>query len=101
MKGNEKMTKNEMIKKIQEAVEIEIPMKDIDAILKAQEQVVREAVLANDEVTIPGIGKVKTKVVPEKTGTVMMGANKGSQWVKPEHKEATIKIASSLKKIFE
>lgn len=95
------MNKVEFLRAIQEKVNIEIPQKDLAEILRAQEEVVREAVLAEDEVTIPGIGKVKTKIVPERTGTVMLGANKGEKWVKPEHKEATIKIASSLKNIFE
>ena len=95
------MTKTDFLKAIQEKATIEISQKDLAEILKAQEEAVREAVLADEEVTIPGICKVKTKVVPERTGTVMMGANKGDTWVKPEHKEATIKIASSLKKIFE
>lgn len=95
------MNKVEFLKAIQEKVSIEIPQKDLVEILKAQEEVVREAVLADDEVTIPGIGKVKSKVVPERTGIVRMGANVGETWVKPKHKEAAIKIASSLKKIFE
>ena len=30
----------------------------------------------------------------------MLGTNKGSKWVKPEHKEACVKIVSSLKNIF-
>lgn len=95
------MTKTDFLKAIQEKATIEISQKDLAEILKAQELAVREAILANDEVTIPGIGKIKSKVVPERTGTVMLGTNKGEKWVKPEHKEATIKIASSLKKIFE
>ena len=95
------MTKVEFLKAIQEKANIEISQKDLAEILRAQEEAVREAVLADEEVVIPGVGKVKTKIVPERTGTVMMGENKGSKWVKPEHKEATIKIASSLKKIFE
>lgn len=95
------MTKNEMIKNIQDTASIDISQKDIIEVLGALETVVKEAVLKGDEVTIPGIGKVKAKTVPERTGTVMMGEKKGEKWVKPEHKEASIKIASSLKKIFE
>lgn len=95
------MTKAEFLKAVQETVDFEVTQKDLAAIFDAQAKVVRDAVLAGDEVTIPEIGKVKTKVVPERTGTVMMGANKGDTWTKPEHKEATIKITSSLKKIFE
>lgn len=95
------MTKNEFLKAVKEAVDFEVTQKDLAAIFDAQAKVVRDAVLAGDEVTIPEIGKVKTKIVPERTGTVMMGKNKGEKWIKPEHKETCFKIASPLKKIFE
>lgn len=94
------MTKVELIKNIAETSG-EVNQKQVAVVLSALEDVVRNAVLNGDDVTIPGIGKVKSKVVPERTGTVMMGVNKGSKWTKPEHKEATIKIAKSLKTIFE
>ena len=95
------MNKIEFLKAIQEKATIEISQKDLAEVLRAQEEAVRESVLADEEVTIPGICKVKNKIVPERTGVVRMGANVGETWVKPEHKEATIKIVSSLKKIFE
>ena len=101
------MTKVEFIKKIVDVTkekydgEKELNQKDVNVILSSLETVVKNAVLKDDEVTIPGIGKVKTKVVPERTGTVMMGENKGKKWTKPKHKEATFKISKSLKTIFE
>lgn len=95
------MTKTEFLKAVQSKVDFEVTQKDLAAIFDAQAKVVREVVLAEDEVTIPEIGKVKVKTVPERTGTVMLGTSKGTTWTKPEHKEATIKITSSLKKIFE
>lgn len=101
MKRRNKMNKNDFIKAVQAKATIEIPQKDLVEVFKATEEVVREAVLTGEEVTIPGVCKVKVKEVPERTGTVMMGANKGEKWVKPAHKEACVKILSSLKKIFE
>lgn len=95
------MNKVELVRSIVEVSTEEVSQKQVNAMLAALETVTREEIKKDGEVTIPGIGKVKTKIVPERTGTVMMGANKGEKWVKPEHKEATIKIASSLKKIFE
>ena len=95
------MNKVELVRSIVEVSTEEVSQKQVTAMLAALETVTREEIKKDGEVTIPGIGKVKTKIVPERTGTVMMGANKGEKWVKPEHKEATIKIASSLKKIFE
>lgn len=94
------MTKVELIKNIAETSG-EVSQKQVASVLSALENVVRNAVFRDDDITIPGIGKVKTKVVPERSGKVMMGAKKGSTWTKPEHKEATIKIAKSLKTIFE
>lgn len=95
------MNKVELVRSIVEVSTEEVSQKQVTAMLAALETVTREEIKKDGEVTIPGIGKVKTKIVPERTGTVMMGANKGEKWVKPEHKEATIKIVSSLKKIFE
>lgn len=98
------MTKSELIKGIQNEVSINIPQKDVAEILDAQAKVVADAVKAGDEVTIPGVCKVKSKDVPERTGKVMLGANKGANkgdtWVKPAHKEACVKIVKALKEIF-
>lgn len=94
------MTKTELIKAIQNEVSINIPQKDLAEILDAQAKVVVDVVLAGDEVTVPGICKVKSKDVPERTGTVLLGANKGDTWTKPAHKEACVKIVSALKNIF-
>ena len=91
------MTKNEMIKKIQEVVEIEIPMKDIDAILKAQEVVARNAVKEGDDITIPGIGKISVKDVPERRGKIMMGEKAGEEYVVPAHREPKMKLAKAFK----
>lgn len=95
------MNKSSLVRKISEVSTEEITQKQVNAVLAALEVVVRDVVLADDEVTIPGICKVRTKTVPERTGTIMLGENAGETWVKPEHKEASVKIVSSLKKIFE
>lgn len=95
------MTKTDLIKKIAEVSAEEVNHKQVNAVLAALESVVRDAVVDGDEVTVPGICKVKEKVVKERTGTIMMGANKGEKYVTPEHKEASVKIVKSLKKIFE
>ena len=95
------MTKTEFIKAIQAKATIESPQKDVADILNAIENVVKDTVISGDEVTIPGICKIKSKDVPERTGKVMLGDKAGETWVKPAHKEATVKIMPSLKKIFE
>lgn len=95
------MNKIEFVKKIAEVSVEEVSQKQVGAVLAAIESVVKDAVLSNDEVTIPGICKVKSKVVPERTGKIMMGDRKGETYVTPEHKEGYVKIVKSLKKVFE
>ena len=91
------MTKNEYLKAIQEVVEIEIPMKDIDAILKAQGVVAENAMKNGEDLTIPGIGKLSVKEVPERRGTIMMGERKGEEYVVAAHREPKMKLAKGFK----
>lgn len=95
------MNKVEFIKKITEVSSEEVSQKQVSAVLAAIESVAKDAILADDEVTIPGVCKVKSKVVPERTGKIMMGDRKGETYVTPEHKEGSVKIVKSLKKVFE
>lgn len=95
------MNKVEFVKRITEVSTEEINQKQVSAVLTAIESVVKDAVLADEEVTIPGVCKVKTKVVPERTGKILLGDRKGETYVTPEHKEGSVKIVKSLKKVFE
>lgn len=95
------MNKVELVKKITEVSTEEINQKQASAVLAALESVVRDIIVAGDEVTVPGICKVKSKLVPERTGKIMMGDRKGETYVTPEHKEGSVKIVKSLKKVFE
>ena len=95
------MNKIELVKKIAEVSTEEVNQKQLSAVLAALESVVRDTIVVGDEVTIPGICKVKSKVVKERTGKIMMGDRKGETYVTPEHKEGSIKIVTSLKKVFE
>ena len=94
------MTKNEMINKIQETVDFEVTKKDLTQIVDALTDVIKEAVLAGDTVTIPEICKISSKDVGERSGVTKLG-DVEKAWTKPAHKEATVKIMPSLKKIFE
>lgn len=95
------MNKVELVKRITEVSTEEVNQKQVSAVLAALESVVRDTIVAGDEVTVPGICKVKSKVVKERTGTIMMGNRKGEAYVTPEHTEGSIKIVTSLKKVFE
>lgn len=94
------MNKIELVKKITEVSDEEVKQKQVSAVLTALESVVRETVVSGDEVTVPGICKVKSKVVPERTGKIMMGDRKGETYTTPAHKEGSVKIVKSLKKVF-
>lgn len=95
------MNKLELLKNVAEACTEKVTQKQVAAVLAALESVVKDTVLAGDEVTIPGICKVAPKIVKERSGVIRMGARKGESYVKPEHKEATVRIVPAFKKIFE
>lgn len=95
------MNKVELVKCVTEKSEEKLNQKQVAAVLVALEAVVRDAVVNGDEVTIPGICKVRSKVVKGRTGTIMVGERKGETYTTPEHKEGAVKIVSSMKKVFE
>ena len=92
------MTKAELIKNIGNKVD-GVSQKDIVSVLDALSEVVVDVVKADDDVTIPGIGKVSVKTVPERRGKIMMGERKGDEYVVPEHREPKIKLAKSFKEV--
>ena len=94
------MTKNEFVDKIQKTVGFEITKKELGEIVEVISTVAKEAVLAGDEVTIPGVCKIRSKEVPERTGVTELNGEKRT-WTKPSHKEGTIKILPAFKNIFE
>ena len=92
------MTKADFIKSIGSKVE-NISNKDIALVLDSLAETVVDVVKADDDVTIPGIGKVSVKTVPERRGKIMMGDRKGEEYVVPEHSEPKIKLAKSFKEV--
>ena len=94
------MVKSEFISKVQENIDIEVSKKDLNTILDGFVDVIKEAVLAGDTVTIPEICKISSKEVKERTGTTELGGVKKA-WTKPAHKEACVKALKSFKNIFE
>ena len=93
------MTKNEMIGAVANKIE-GATKKDIGVVVDALTDVIKEAVLAGDTVTIPEICKISSKDVKERTGTTELGGVKKA-WTKPAHKEACVKALKSFKNIFE
>ena len=99
------MLKNEFVTKIKEELEsreekIEISKKDLTQIVETISTVLQHAAFDGDEVTIPGICKVGSKEIPERSGvTKLDGVEK--TWVKPAGKVGYVKALPSFKKIFE
>ena len=99
MKGKNKyMTKADLIKSIGTKVE-NVSQKDIALVLDALSEVVVDVVKSDDDVTIPGIGKVSVKTVPERRGKIMMGDRAGEEYVVPQHKEPKIKLTKNFKEV--
>lgn len=92
------MTKAELIKSIGSKVE-GVNQRQIDEVLTALGEVVADVVKADDKVTIPNIGTVSVKTVPERRGKIMMGNRKGEEYVVPEHREPKIKLVKSFKEV--
>ena len=92
------MTKAELIKNIGNKVD-GVSQKDIVSVLDALSEVVVDVVKADDDVTIPGIGKVSVKTVPERRGKIMLGERKGEEYVVPEHREPKIKLTKNFKEV--
>ena len=93
------MTKSEMIGAVANKIE-GATKKDIGVVIDAFTDVIKEAVLAGDTVTIPEICKISSKTVKERSGVTTLG-NVEKAWTKPAHKEACIKTLKSFKNIFE
>ena len=93
------MTKNEMIGAITNKIE-GATKKDIGVVIDALTDVIKEAVLAGDTVTIPEICKISSKDVAERSGVTKLG-DVEKAWTKPAHKEACIKTLKSFRNIFE
>lgn len=92
------MTKAELIKSIGNKVE-GVNQKQIDEVLVALGEVIVDVVKADDKVTIPNIGTVSVKDVPERRGKIMMGERKGEEYVVEAHREPKIKLAKSFKEV--
>ena len=93
------MTKTEMIGAIANKIE-GATKKDIGVVIDALTDVIKEAVLAGDTVTIPEICKISSKDVAERSGVTKLG-DVEKAWTKPAHKEACVKALKSFKNIFE
>lgn len=94
------MTKTEMIKEVCSRVE-NVNQAKVDEILSAYADTVKETLTQDkdEKVPLPGIGNFSAKHVPEKSGVVQLGSNKGSTWHKEAHDELKFTISKSVKQL--
>ena len=98
MKGNEKMNKTQLVKEIAGRIE-GASQKDVALILDTFQEVVRDIVVAGDDVKMTGFLTFVKKHVPAKSGVVQLGDKKGQAWETPEKDEISVKISKSYKTI--
>ena len=94
------MKKNELVRAIAEKTGL--TLKDVEALLTAQAEVVGEVVKAYDEVTIPGVVKVSTDDTKPRAERTMKSGLTGKEIVipaKPAGKKVVVKAVKSLKDI--
>ena len=94
------MVKKDFINAIYETLNGEMKKKDIEKVIDSLEIVIKDAVKNDETVTIPGICKIASEVVPERSGVSKLGGIE-KPWKKPEHKKATVKTLPAFKKMFE
>ena len=94
------MNKTDFITKVKENVNLEVTKKDLTEIFDSMINVIIDSVKNDEEITLPGICKIKSKMVEAKSGVTKLGGVE-TPWSKPKHKEGAIKALPSFKKIFE
>ena len=91
------MTKQQLVKKISE--ETSLTQKDVAAVLDTFQNVVKDAVVNDDKVSLTGFLTFSKKHVDAKTGVIQLGEKKGQTWTTPAKDEISVKISKSYKTI--
>lgn len=93
------MIKAELIREV--AVNAESTTKITEAVLDAFSNLVLNKLNRNrdEKITLPGLGVFSVKHVPERSGIVQLGSNKGSEWHKDAHDEIQFKISKTIKQL--
>lgn len=92
------MTKIDMINKIVTEM-TGYARKDVEAVLAAYENFVKDTLAADkdEKIPLPGLGAFSVKTVPERSGVSTLGDKK--EWTKPAHDEICFKLIKSIKEI--
>ena len=92
------MNKTQMVKEIASRIE-GASQKDVALILDTFQEVVRDTVIAGDDVKMTGFLTFSKKHVPAKSGVVQLGDKKGQAWTTEARDEIAKKISKAYKTI--
>ena len=91
------MNKTQLVKELAERTSL--TQKDISTVLDTFQEVVKDAVVNDDKVSLPGSLTFSKKHVDAKTGVIQLGEKKGQTWTTPAKDEISVKISKSYKAI--
>ena len=91
------MNKTQLVKELAERTSL--TQKDISTVLDTFQEVVKDAVVNDDKVSLTGFLTFSKKHVDAKTGVIQLGEKKGQTWETPEKDEISVKISKSYKAI--
>ena len=91
------MNKTQLVKELAERTSL--TQKDISTVLDTFQEVVKDAVVNDDKVSLAGFLTFSKKHVDAKTGVIQLGEKKGQTWTTPAKDEISVKISKSYKAI--
>ena len=91
------MNKTQLVKELAERTSL--TQKDISTVLDTFQEVVKDAVVNDDKVSLTGFLTFSKKHVDAKTGVIQLGEKKGQTWTTPAKDEISVKISKSYKDI--
>lgn len=91
------MNKTELVKEISNRTTI--TQKDVATVIDTFQEVVKDAVVNGDKVSLTGFLTFAKKHVDAKSGTIQLGYKKGETWSTPEKDEISVKISKAYKAI--
>lgn len=92
------MNRTELVREIANRID-GATQKDVALILETFQEVVKETVVAGDDVKVSGFLTFSKKHVPAKSGVVQLGDKKGETWTTEARDEISVKISKAYKTI--
>lgn len=92
------MNRTELVREIANRID-GATQKDVALILETFQEVVKETVVAGDDVKVSGFLTFAKKHVPAKSGVVQLGDKKGKTWTTEARDEVSVKISKAYKAI--